>query len=167
MPNLNGIEVKNQINSDCTIIFDTNYKQRMYEAFGKNAIAFIKKDELYRINDTLTKIEQEEMEHKIVQLGNQLIDIDSILYAKAEGSYTHIHTMEEDFLECIYLSHTLEKINSNSFIRIHKSYIINMKYIRKINSKHVLLINNSRIPLSRLLKKDVTEQYYNYIKSRI
>jgi|AKZA01.1.fsa_nt_gi Response regulator of the LytR/AlgR family len=167
MPNLNGIEVKDRINGYCKIIFVTNYEQHMYEAFGKNVIAFIKKDELYRISDILTKIEQEEKEHKIVQLGDQLIDIDSILYAKAEGSYTHIFTIEKDFFECIYLSQTLKKINCTSFIRVHKSYIINMKYIKKINSKNILLINNSSIPLSRLLKKDVTEQFYNYIKSRI
>jgi len=167
MPNLTGIEIKDRINGNCKIVFVTNYEQHIYEAFGKNVIAFVKKDELYRISNILTKVEQEEKEHKIVQLGNQLIDIDSILYAKAEGSYTHIYTMEKDFLECIYLYRTLKKINSQSFIRVHKSYIINMKYIKKIYSNNVLLINNSRIPLSRLLKKDITEQFYNYIKSKI
>ena len=50
-------------------------------------------------------------------------------------------------------------LHEKGFIRIHKSYIVNFKYIHQIQSDKVLLFDNSTLPISRSNVANVKRQY--------
>lgn len=76
------------------------------------------------------------------------VTLNDILYAEAFDNYCFIHTAERKFL----LPHTLksveQKLNGQSFIRVHRSFLVNLSAINVINDDH-LLINKKCIPVSK------------------
>lgn len=167
MDGINGLEVKDQITTIDTlsIVFVTNYQHHMGQAFGKNVIAFINKDEIYKIDEILSQIEKKELLHQQIRIGNDSFDTFDILYAKADGAYTTIYLKDTNVLCCIYLNDFLKKIPNYNFTRVHRSYVVNLFYVKDILATNVLLSNNNEIPLSRSYKKDFTDIYFRYIRS--
>ena len=51
----------------------------------------------------------------------------------------------------------------NEFMKIHRSYIINMDYIQSIEAGEIITYSGKSFPVSRLLVKDIKERYMNYI----
>lgn len=56
----------------------------------------------------------------------------------------------------------VERLERQSFVQIHKSYLVNMKYISVIEKDSVILTDERRLPLSRHRKKEVKERYRQY-----
>ena len=54
-------------------------------------------------------------------------------------------------------------LERKEFIKIHRSYILNMDYIRSFESGEITTYSGRRFPVSRLLAKDIKEQYMNYL----
>ncbi|WP_310558625.1 response regulator transcription factor [Flavobacterium sp.] len=70
-----------------------------------------------------------------------------IKYIKSENIYLEIFT-DRKILMRTSLEKFLDKIKDNSFVRVHRSYIVNANYIKAINRQFVL-IENQKIPISR------------------
>ncbi|MNJ00929.1 LytTr DNA-binding domain protein [compost metagenome] len=58
-----------------------------------------------------------------------------------------------------------EQLINYSFIRCHKSYIVNMDYIRKIESNHIELENLDKILVSKWRRKNVVESLIKYVEN--
>ena len=61
-----------------------------------------------------------------------LIDIDSVTYFEAKDKYTFLHTTEQEHIVESTLAELEVKLDNRSFVRIHRSTIVNIKYIREI-----------------------------------
>lgn len=167
MDNINGLEIKNNLSRlvDLRIIFVTNYEQYMSEAYGKNVVAYVSKTEINRIKDILKKIEIEDSEHMFITIDGRMIDVYDIKYVKADGSYCDIYYNETNSKLCVYLNDLLERL-PNSFIRVHRSYIINLRFIRDINKIDIILKDNTKITISRSYRDIVFKRYFEYIRRR-
>lgn len=164
---VNGLEIKNQLSRlvDLRIIFVTNYEQYMSEAYGKNVVAYVNKTEINRIKDILNKIEIEDSEHKFINVNGREIDAYDIKYVKADGSYCDIYYNGTSSKLCVYLNELLERLPI-SFVRVHRSYIINLRFIRYINKNEILLKDNTIILISRRYKEIVLKRYFEYVRRR-
>ncbi|MCO4821400.1 MAG: LytTR family transcriptional regulator DNA-binding domain-containing protein [Flavobacteriaceae bacterium] len=76
------------------------------------------------------------------------IKIKSILYIEAERNYCRIYTNSREFLLVMTLKEMDEKLPEAHFIRIHRSFIINLSQIDEVGNSHVL-IERKVIPLSK------------------
>ncbi|NER13563.1 hypothetical protein GWK08_08955 [Leptobacterium flavescens] len=80
--------------------------------------------------------------------------LSDLVYIKADGHYLNIFISNNKKHFVRYkLSKIMEDLPPN-FIQCHKSYIVNLNYIKRINSKTVFLNNNRTVPLSRSFKND-------------
>jgi len=86
-----------------------------------------------------------------------LLDYEDILYVEASGAYSIFHLKN---LKKIVISKTLsqveEMIHDDSFMRIHKSYIIHLKHLEKYmkgDGGEVVLTNGTTLPVSRNKKE--------------
>ncbi|MDR6560004.1 MULTISPECIES: LytTR family DNA-binding domain-containing protein [unclassified Arcicella] len=80
------------------------------------------------------------------------IGIDRIIMLEASGNYTLIHLKDGTnslFAKCINAFE--DELNAQGFLRVHKSYIINPKYVVKYISKDntIIMDNNLYAPISR------------------
>lgn len=158
MDKITGMDVAKEIRKDndlSEIIFTTSlmdyvrdgYKVRAYRYLLK-PINFeeLKESTLSCIEDILKKnknymiIENRDKTDKVL--------IESIMYIEVRKKELTIHTADRLYItksSLEKLEHELEKYN---FFRCHKSYLINIEYIRSI-SKETVIIDNEEIPVSR------------------
>ncbi len=100
--------------------------------------------------------ERKKIENIVVSDANkkELIKINSILYIKANTPYIEIQTAQKKYLEHISLKHFLDKVNKESFIRVHKSAIVNIAHVESYISRNngdydITMSNQHTIRLSR------------------
>lgn len=167
MPLITGIELKEKLeksNFKGIIIYITNYEQYMNEAFGKNVVAYISKDKIHRIKDVLIKFEKYNSVNKIIKISDTVLRINDIYYIEADKGYSYIYTKDQSYYFSIYLSDILRRINSDLFIQVHRSFLVNFRYIDKFSDKIITLVDGRIIKLSRKFKDEFILKYYSYLK---
>ncbi|MFN3803024.1 LytR/AlgR family response regulator transcription factor [Belliella pelovolcani] len=76
------------------------------------------------------------------------VPIYDILFLKADGLYTKVYTKTKTYVIRDILKDVLGDLPSSSFVRVHKSYLVNIKHINSFNSKE-LIIEDHTIPIRR------------------
>ncbi|MEH8019232.1 LytTR family transcriptional regulator DNA-binding domain-containing protein [Rheinheimera muenzenbergensis] len=113
--------------------------------------------------DTTTyRIEQEKL---LIQDGHhpaQLIPYRDILWIDAAGDYMCVHTNAETFVMRARMKSLINEVLPDGFIRIHKSTIVNLQHVAKleplINSEYkLILVNNKALKVSRTYSKQLKE----------
>lgn len=84
--------------------------------------------------------------------------IQDIMYAEAVGSYTKIHTNNRTHVLAINLKAFEKKLGQTNFIRVHRSYLVNVSRIEAING-NLIYIGNTSIPISSGLKSEVLQRF--------
>ena len=85
------------------------------------------------------------------------IFIADILYIEADRNYSHIFTKNKEFMLSITLKGFEDKILSNAFLRVHRSYIINLAQVDEVAENHVI-IGQKAIPLSVTMREDLLKR---------
>lgn len=78
---------------------------------------------------------------------------ENILYVEASGSYIHLQTLTERFTLSQNLSHFQKRTPLPNFVRIHRSYIVNLNKVDSFEESYVF-IQNKKLPMSDLYKKE-------------
>jgi len=178
MPKLTGFEVAELIDCEPQIIFTTAFDQYAIKAFEINAVDYLlkpfSKDRLIqavqkakvRLTDALKApkhdlIESYQKEKKdlldrvAVKAGNKITVIQSedIFYIQADDDYTMIHTKDKSYLKEKTMKYFESYLPKDSFVRCHRSFIVNIKQISKLErygkeSHMAILTNNEKIKVS-------------------
>ncbi|GJM34925.1 MAG: DNA-binding response regulator [Saprospiraceae bacterium] len=155
------------------IIFTTAFDQYAIKAFEVAAIDYLLKpfdderlkESLSRVRNRLNMVQTSGFHQQLLQLvqsyqqksGDQLysleikekgrslnLPIESIYYIKSDGNYVALHTKDRKYLYRITLSTIMEQFPTGEFLRIHRSYVINMRYVK---SHHYLNNNEFKFKL--------------------
>lgn len=89
------------------------------------------------------------------------IMVADILYIEADRNYSRIFTGNKEFLLSTTLKTIEEKLSANLFVRIHRSYIININQIEEVAESHVI-IGRKPIPLSSGLKENLLQRIQTF-----
>ena len=105
---------------------------------GNEVLAYILSDYLFvRNNDKLVKVE-----------------IKDIFYIEAERNYCRIYSKDKEYLLVMTLKEMDEKLPQKHFIRVHRSFIVNLSKIDEISTSHIV-IGKTAIPVSKALKEEL------------
>ncbi len=173
MPIINGFELLDVLKNKPQIIFVTGKTEYAFKAFDYDATDYLQKPitqerfnlgvekalEYHRL-----KFENNTSEEEYIFIKSNLkkrkIFINNILWIEALGDYIKLVTNEESYVILSTMKAFEKEVEEYSFLRIHKSYIVNLKKIKRFNSKFVE-INTENIPLSRNKKKLLIEALDN------
>ena len=162
MEGITGLELtKNLGNKRPIIVFITSKKEYAAEAFELNVADYIVKPITpYRFITAIDKV-RDIFESNIVEF--KLIDdefifirdsniirrlsLDDILYAEAMGDYVKLHTVQKYFAIHATLKSVEERLSSDKFIRVHRSFIVSINKIDTIQNGD-LIINGKAIPVA-------------------
>jgi two-component system, LytTR family, response regulator len=180
MPALNGFDVINQFsNINFKIIFTTAYDHYAIKAIRLNALDYLLKPiDIVELNSALDKYGNNEMQSSNLQVqqaqkfaqqkvmdtiavsnteGLNFLKMSDIIYLEASNNYTYIYTNDG---QKNVVSKTLavfeELLDLQQFFRAHKSYIINLKSIKKYirgDGGEIIMNNGTSISLSRTQKQ--------------
>lgn len=177
MPGYSGLELLDFFNEnevDFSIIFTTAYNEFAIQAFKLSAIDYLLKPiESDELQDAVARYIKNHQPQNLSSLRDMLedktlkkisittqnavnfIDIESIVYLKAEGSYTKFVIDDgSEIISSKYLKQFEDVLNSdNGFFRCHKSYSINLKFVShidKTDGMKLYLKNNEHVSISNV-----------------
>ena len=182
MPTMDGFQfIQKLTNKNFPVVITTAYNQYALKAIKNEALDYLLKPiDTDDLEETIAKIKKfnnknfsvEKLEmamlnfnsrsiHKRITLNTDgkllFLESDEILYAESDGNYSTIFLTDG---QKIVLTKKLKEVNellpSDSFFRIHNSYIINLNKIKEFlkTDGYVVLKSNHKIPVSRQKKSD-------------
>jgi DNA-binding LytR/AlgR family response regulator len=175
MPEISGIELKNYISDnyrESLVVFLTSHEEMMQQAFGRNVVAFLNKDNYReRLKEEIQKISQKLEEERYIRVdaNNKEISVDSIITITALNYYCKITyykdnniNEQEDFLMRKSLSALERELDSKKFMRFSRSLIVGLKYIEEISGNEILLSNGERLVIPKGKIKKIRNIYHEY-----
>ncbi|CDF78844.1 two-component system response regulator, LytTR f amily [Formosa agariphila KMM 3901] len=169
MPVLNGFELLDVLNNKPQIIFVTGKTEYAFKAFNYDATDYLKKPitrerfmtavekavEQHKLKLDFTEAEGEHIFVKS-NLKKRKVYINDIKWIEALGDYVKLVTAEGSLVVLSTMKAFEMELPEGKFLRIHKSYIVNLDKIDRFNSKNVE-VGSFEIPLSRNKKSQLIE----------
>ncbi len=174
MPDMSGMDLVKSLTISPLVIFTTASRDHAVEGFQVNAIdyilkpldytTFLKSAQKARDHFTLTRGSTEHInanadylfiksEYKIIR-----IEMDKILYVEGMREYVRIHLENSAPIMTLLSMKSIDQRLPDSFMRVHKSYIVNLKKITTIERSRIVF-DKIYIPVSEQYK----EAFQKYI----
>ena len=162
------------VDQPISVIFTTAFDEYALKAFETSAVDYLLKPITEeRFDQALTKwknTRKEEPSKALNEISKQpddqlrivikdgssikIIPIGDVMYLEAYDDYVKVHTPDKTYLKKKTLTYYEKTLNNQQFVRIHRSFIINLNELTGIqpfekNSYRAILKNGERIPISR------------------
>ncbi|MCF8372687.1 MAG: LytTR family DNA-binding domain-containing protein [Bacteroidales bacterium] len=174
MPDLNGMDFVKSLNNPPKVIFTTAYSEYAIEGFKVDAIDYLlkpigysdflkasakAKERIRAANSESTKIESNEeflfikSEHKILR-----INLSEIKYIESMREYVRIHSEnQKPVMALMSMKKVEEFLPNNNFMRVHRSFIVNLKKVAHVERHRIIFDNKVYIPISEQYKEKFQE----------
>jgi two-component system, LytTR family, response regulator len=177
MPKLDGFEVLELIGREVAVIFVTAYDQYAMKAFDAHAVDYLLKPfsldrfakalerARQRLGERMPPAEdlaaaarppQQHVQRIVVKDGARvhIIPVDRLDYAEAQDDYVALHSQGKSYLKQQTISSLETALDPNQFVRIHRSFIVNLERIAKIepyakDSRVAVLSDGTQLQVSR------------------
>jgi DNA-binding LytR/AlgR family response regulator len=173
MGNMNGMELAKRIrtiDTNIPILFLTGISDYVYEGYEVGARRYllkpVKEEQLFGfLNEICEEISQKKKKYYIFQCAGELLklDFDSILLIEALGHYLKITTTTRIYEWKYNIGQILNELDSD-FYQVHRSFIINLNFIEKINKTNLILSNGLSVPVSRNKYQSLNEVFIRHFK---
>lgn len=178
MPMINGIEFLKMTPNPPMVIITTAYPSYALESFQLDVLDYLVKPITFNrffkavnkakdYHQLLTKSSQtdsikSESDYFFVKCDYKYerIYFDEILYIQALQNYVTIFTTKGKYMTLLPLKTVEEKLDKQSFIRVHKSYLVSISKIESIENSEII-IQSFRVPLSRNYHDEVLSKVVN------
>ena len=174
MPGFTGMQAAHEIrkfNEEIKIIFLTSSKEFAIESYSVGAYYYLLKpvlnEKLFSVLDKVVSEITSKQESCVIYTHMGIVNIPfakieclevynkHLVFHLSDGSTKETRGALSDY-ENIFL-------DRKEFLKIHRSYILNMDYIHSIEAGEIVTYSGKRFPVSRLLAKDIKEHYMNYM----
>lgn len=172
MGELDGIRTANrirEIDKYVIIVFVTSHTKYMKECFQCEPFRFLVKpidtDEINKaIKDIFAKLSQERKTFIFSENRNKVrLFCDSIIYFESKAHYLYIHTNDTEYKTTQPINKLEKVIDKDVFSKVHKSFIINLGYVKKIKGSEIYLYGTDTIiPIGRKYQKDFMDSFIKY-----
>ncbi len=176
MEQLNGMETAKMLRqrgNHSLLIFVTVLKECVFDAFEVEAFDYLVKplDSGYfkRTMDRIIKsLQQREAKSIVVRRGTscEVILLAEIVYCEVQGRKIYIHQSDGKTIDYYDRLDDLEQRLDRRFFRCHRSYLVNLEYVRGCNAGQIMLLQSDIIPVSRLRERDLTRALLRHMKER-
>lgn len=169
MPILSGFDLLDNLDTKPEVIFVTGKTKYAFKAFDYDALDFLQKPisknrflSAIHKAETIFKLKNdegfEEEEYIFVKsnLKKRKVFLNELRYVEALGDYVKLVTEHDSMVVLSTMKSFNDLLPANKFLRIHKSYIINLEKVVKYNSKTVELGKDS-LPISRYRKEELSK----------
>ena len=177
MPGTLGVDVAKKIretDNETAIVFTTSSRDHALDGYEVDALQYLLKPiEYVQVKNVLTKCMSmfaEQMRY-IELTSNRLttrVLLKDILFVEIFNHTCIIHTVHEKIKNYHPLDEIEQMISaktggSSSFLRTHRSYLLNMRYIDDMNDNDFVLTNGASVPIRRKDKTAIKQVYMDYL----
>ncbi|MFC3159748.1 two component transcriptional regulator, LytTR family [Chryseobacterium arachidis] len=157
MPELTGINFMKILGDKLKYILTTAYSEYALEGYEHNIVDYLLKpisfERFYKsalkAQERFVINQNKENAYFFVKSSGQQhrINFEDILYVESIKDYVNIRTSEQEYIVLDTLKSMELQLPENSFVRIHKSFILNLYQIKNLGSKKVTLLSEQEIPI--------------------
>ena len=184
MPDLNGVDFVRALIDRPMVIFTTAYSEYAVEGFKLDAVDYLlkpfsfadfsraaaKANSLYELRqgrlpaqpDSDSEATPKDREYISVKADYKvsLVRIADIVYIESEGEYVRMHLCDGSTITTLFRLKNMEAaLPSEQFMRVHRSYIVNLRAIRSYVRGRIFLSDTEYVPIGENYK----EAFQNYI----
>lgn len=166
MPDISGIDFFNSLSKKPLLIFTTAYSEHAVTSFEMDAVDYLLKPfslsrfikgcnkafELYNFRNAT-----EPSDHLYIKTGYEQLRVlfEEILYLEAAGNYVTFTLKDKKILSRSTFIEAMNLLPADKFIRVHRSYIVSVHRIDKVE-RYQVTINNTKIPVSEAYRQNLT-----------
>lgn len=183
MPDFTGLEFARTLDESCKVIFTTAYQKHAIEGFQLHAMDYLLKpisyevflgsvnrvkkqfDLLENVDPSASGKQDQKEDYLFIKADMQVkrINYNDILYVEGLKDYVKLflETTKTPIVFHATMKTLEEKLPSDRFMRIHRSYIVHLDKIKTIE-RYRILFNNERIPISKQYK----EAFDDFVKKK-
>ena len=160
-----SFEIFDVVNLKSAIIFTTAYDEYALKAFKLNSVDYLLKPIRFeRFVDAVNRLEvsktSEETDFITIKSGYDLnkVKLSDILYVESESEYVMFYLKNRKILSYLSLKKLENTLPSNSFMRVHRSFIVNVNHVSGLKGRD-LIVGEKHIPVST--------RYYEQVKNEM
>lgn len=171
MPGMNGIELAKEVrreNAAVQIVFITGYYEYFSDGFDVSALHYlIKPAEERKLCAVLDKATDHlAYRQRSVLLstadGDIKVSLADIVYIESENVYIIVHTVHGSHRMRMTLGKFSGQLDE-TFFKVHRSFVVGLKYVKKITRSEVTMINGDTVPISRGMYDEVHKALIRYL----
>ncbi|MES2277109.1 MAG: LytTR family DNA-binding domain-containing protein [Bacteroidota bacterium] len=166
MPQLSGLDLLKTLRHSPKTILTTAYREFALDGYELGVIDYLLKpitfDRFFKsidrylnlVNHAIPEVlSSSEPRYLYLKSGHKFFKVDTrdILYAESLKDYVHIHTAEKVIISKYRISELEKELDGKGFVRIHRSYLINLKQITAF-TVHDVEIGKTELPIGDTYK---------------
>jgi DNA-binding LytR/AlgR family response regulator len=173
MPKINGIEFIKNSKTTANIIMTTAYAEYAVDAYGLDVLDYLvkpiafqrflkacnKAKEIRELKNTKQATVNKPNDHFFIKCNNQIEKVfyADLIYAEAMLNYVMLYTSSKKMMVYVTIKSLEEQLPKEIFIKVHKSFIVNISKIKSIEG-NILDIGNEKITISQGLREKVINE---------
>ncbi len=178
MPGLSGLDFLKTLDRKPLVIITTAYREYALEGFELDVLDYLHKpfapERFYKaLQKARQRLSTSPTPEKPIEIAatdsifikeekrSYKVESEQILYVEGVGDYVKFYTAQKSYLAHQTLKRTEEILSGSYFLRVHKSYIVNMKRVTAFEG-NLLFIGQKSIPIGQIYKQTVQD----YIQRR-
>ena len=170
---MNGMEIARAIrklDAKVPLFFATGYEKYVFEGYEVGAVSYIMKPidkaKLFQTLDKVKAMSAEREQCLLIEDGVEAkrIYLKDILYIESIGHYCNIITKQGTMQVREKISELVNRTEDGNFFSCHRSYHVNMAYVRRITKKDLILDNDAVIPIARGKWEEANKAFIAYYK---
>ena len=175
MQGMNGLELAQKIrekDSNCLIIFLTNYSQYVFSVFEVITFDFLRKPlEYSEFENLIKKIKRYFNITKGVfvfsyRKNSFSIPFEEIYYIEKSGRRAYLYSKDKEYIFNMTLNEIWKQLDSGAFVAIYPSCIVNLFYVREIVRDELILKTGDKLIVSKKYCQEVKKRHLRFIKEK-
>lgn len=181
MPEKSGVDLGHKLRrcgSEKTIIYITSSNEFAMDAYDVHAIRYLLKplreDQLFEALDcAFSYSETANGSRYLIRTREGLVSVlySQIEYIENSSRMLAVHLVSGEVIKSIFIRGSFDEeirelISDSSFMQVHKSFLVNMRYVRTLDRDSILLESGGRVPVSRKRAASVKKEYLIYISDQ-
>lgn len=161
-----------RIDRKVPMVFLSNLKEFVFQGYEVNAARYLLKpvtqEGLFPVLDEILQEKRSEPAYLLISVSGEYrkVELDSVSWLEACGHYMKLHQADGGVLEWKQaFSEVADRLPAGDFVRIHRSYCVHLKYVRRI-TKNACVLENEELPVSRGAWQKLNEAFIAYYRRR-
>ena len=177
MPRLDGIELGTKLHDlmqDTLLIYVSSREERVFDSFKAKPFRFVRKNAFPEewpgvMDDVELELKRRKNPRLVFMSGSQQIVLKSeeIVYAEALRKKQLLHTLRGEYDLSDSFESVVAQLDGLGFIRIHRSYVVNHRFIYSLNRTEVELDDGTLLPIGRSKHAAVQQEFHRLVLSRL
>lgn len=171
MRGIDGIETAKRLRKllpDCYIIFITSHDEFALTGYEVAAFRYLVKPvQPEKLTEAISAVRAELSDHITLHVEDgpveALLRVKDIYYIEAQDKRVRVVLKDTAFSDCRGIDEIERALAGEDFFRVHRSYLINFRYVARLDKNEILLVSGEQIPLSRLRKKAFKNAFQTYV----